>query len=243
MRKLSLSVLAASIALIPSGASAQTVVAPGYGPQMAPMMMPPPNLPRRLERGWVVNPYWMGPQFTISNWQSYGFADPGAGRHWIRYYDDAYLVDQSGRVIDMRGGLDWDQYGEQWDVVNGIPAYRGSRAWQPGAQDYATAAAGYQSGSYQAGGYSYQAQGATPVPAPGAPVYGVAPPVQMQYYGAYGWYGPPVIIYQIGGAAAAAGAAYSEEIIEEYVEQAQAQRRRPVRRARPVRRPPPGERG
>jgi hypothetical protein len=243
MRKLSLSVLAASIALIPSGAFAQ-MPAPGYGAQMAQMMMPPPNLPRRLERGWTVNPYWMGPQFQISNWQSYGFADPGAGRHWIRYYDDAYLVDQSGRVLDARGGLDWDQYGEQWDMVNGIPAYRGARAWQPGAQDYATAAAGsYQTGTYQSGGYGYQVQGQVPM---AAPVYGPAP-VPVQYYGGYagyGYYGAPVIIYQIGGAAAASGAAYSEEIIEEYVEQAQAQRqrRRPVRRA-PPRRPPPGERG
>ncbi|HYJ51545.1 MAG TPA: RcnB family protein [Allosphingosinicella sp.] len=249
MRTLSLSVLAASIALIPSGAFAQTMPPPGYGPQMAPQMapmMPSPNLPRRLERGWTVNPYWMGPQFTISNWQSYGFADPGTGRHWIRYYDDAYLVDQSGRVIDARGGLDWDQYGEQWDMVNGIPAYRGSRAWQPGAQDYASASAGsyqtgtYQTGGYQAGGYQYGYPVGAPMP---APMPGPMPATGYGYqvYGGYGYY--PVVIYQIGGAAAASGAAYSEEIIEEYVEQAQAQRRRPAARRAPVRRPPPGERG
>jgi hypothetical protein len=254
MRTLSLSVLAASIALIPSGAFAQAMPPPGatfqggvmstqmapqmMAPQMA-QMMPPAGLPRRLERGWQVNPFWMGPQFGISNWQAYGFADPGPGRRWIRYYDDAYLVDQTGRVIDARGGLDWDQYGEQWDMVNGIPAYRGSRAWQPGAQDYA-AAGSNQSTGYQSGAaYQYGYPTGAPIPMP-MPAYGYG-----QYYGGYGGYGyggGGVVVYQIGGAAASSGASYTEEIIEEYYEQAQAQRRRPARRA-PVRRPPPGERG
>lgn len=238
MRTLSLSVLAASVALIPSGASAQMMPTPGYVTQMAPMM-PPMNLPHRLERGWTINPYWMAPQFTISNWQAYGFADPGMGRRWVRYYDDAYLIDSNGRVVDTRGGLDWDQYGEQWDMVNGIPAYRGSRAWQPGAQDYAW----YANNNAGAGAYQtvgYQAASTVTVP----PVQMVAPPAgYSQVYSGYGQYGYPVVIYQIytGGAAASAAAAYSEEIIEEYVEQAQTVRR-PARR-RAVRRPPPGERG
>jgi hypothetical protein len=242
MRTLSLTILAASTALIPSGAFAQTMPPPGAsfqggvtGPQMAPQMMapqmaqmmPPAGLPRRLERGWQVNPFWMGPQFGISNWQAYGFSDPGPGRRWIRYYDDAYLVDGAGRVVDVRGGLDWDQYGEQWDMVNGIPAYRGAREWRPGERDYAWHA--------NAQGMQYGYPTGAPMMMP-MPAYGYG-----QSYGGYG-YGGGVVIYQIGGAAASSAASYTEEIIEEYYEQAQTRRRRPVRRA-PPRRPPPGERG
>jgi hypothetical protein len=268
MRKSSLSVLAASIALTPSGAFGQAMPPPGasfqgnvtgpqmqmapqmMAPQMAPQMMapqtaqmmPPAGVPRRLQRGWVVNPFWMGPQFGITNWQGYGFSDPGPGRRWIRYYDEAYLIDGSGRVIDTRGGLDWDQYGEQWETVNGVPAYRGSRAWQPGAQDYAWHAA---HGGAQTQGYGY-AQGY------GQAGYGQAGYGYGQGYGytqvygggyGYGAYAYPIVIETV--TMGASSAAYSEEIIEEYVEVRQARRRprRACRCAPPPRRPPPGERG
>jgi Ni/Co efflux regulator RcnB len=255
MRKLSLSVLAASIALTPSGAFAQAMPAPGYGPQMAPQMqMMPPQMmaqqmapqmaqmpvpqgvPHRLERGGMVNPYWMGPQFGISNWQAYGFADPGPGRRWIRYYDDAYLIDGTGRVVDTRGGLDWDQYGEQWDMVNGIPAYRGSRDFHPGAQDYAyyaahgSAAMPYGYGAAMPAGYGYgQGYGYTQVYGGG---YG---------YGAYAY---PIVIETVSMSAASAG--YTEVITEEYQTVHRRAHRRPrcvCRRPAPPRRPPPGERG
>ena len=235
MRKSSLYILAASTAFIPSVASAQAAPPAGYAPQMAPAM-PPPNVPRHLDRGWMVNPFWFGPQFNIANWSAYGFTDPGADRRWIRYYDDAYMIDRTGQIVEVRNGFDWDQFADQWDVVNGIPAYRGSRAWQPGSSDYAYySAAGYQTPpGYPTG----PAIPATP-PVPNA-AYGYA-----QYYGGYGYgyWGPPVIIYQIGGAAAAAGAAQAEEVIEEYYQAANTTQRRRATRHRAPRRPPPGERG
>ncbi|MGE3395534.1 MAG: RcnB family protein [Sphingomonas sp.] len=95
------------------------------------------GFPRRLARGGFIHPYWFGPQFYITNWQGYGFADPGEDQRWVRYYDDAYLIDRGGRVVDSREGLDWDQYGERWELDNGIPSYYGRNEFQPGDEDYA----------------------------------------------------------------------------------------------------------
>ena len=92
---------------------------------------------RRLRHGVVVHPFWFGPQFHIANWQMYGFAHPGADRRWIRYYDDAYMIDRSGRVLDARYGMDWDRYGERWADDDGIPAYYGRGDYHPGEEDYA----------------------------------------------------------------------------------------------------------
>src|SRR5436305_4815112 len=143
MRNLSLSILAAGAAMLSSGALAQPGPhgpPPGHGMpggmimhQMGPM--PGQNFQRRLQRGFIVPRFFWGPQFQISNWQMYGFADPGPDGRWIRYYDDAYLIDHDGRIRDSREGLDWDRYGEQWDMADGIPAYRGSRAYRPGRED------------------------------------------------------------------------------------------------------------
>ena len=143
MRNLSLSFLAAGAAMLSSGALAQAgppAPPPGHGMpggmtmhRMGPM--PGQNFQRRLQRGFVVPRFFWGPQFQINNWQMYGFADPGPDGRWIRYYDDAYLIDHDGRIRDSREGLDWDRYGEQWDMADGIPAYRGSRDYRPGRED------------------------------------------------------------------------------------------------------------
>lgn len=102
-----------------------------------PRFRPGHGFPRRLQRGGFIHPFWFGPQFYIQNWQGYGFADPGPDQRWVRYYDDAYLVDRGGRVVDAREGLDWDQYGERWEVEDGIPSYYGRNQFQPGDEDYA----------------------------------------------------------------------------------------------------------
>lgn len=102
-----------------------------------PRFRPPHGFPRRLQRGFFVHPFWFGPQFHINNWQAYGFANPGEDRRWVRYYDDAYLIDRGGRVVDAREGLDWDQYGERWETEDGIPSYYGRNEFQPGDEDYA----------------------------------------------------------------------------------------------------------
>jgi hypothetical protein len=108
----------------------------GGGVRM-PRFRPGHGFPRRLTRGAFIHPFWFGPQFFIQNWQGYGFVDPGPDRRWVRYYDDAYLIDQGGRVVDMREGLDWDQYGERWEVEDGIPSYYGRNQYQPDDEDYA----------------------------------------------------------------------------------------------------------
>lgn len=108
----------------------------GGGVRM-PHFRPGQGFPRRLVRGGFVHPFWFGPQFYIQNWQGYGFANPGADQRWVRYYDDAYLIDRGGRVVDAREGLDWDQYGERWETRDGIPSYYGRNEFQPGDEDYA----------------------------------------------------------------------------------------------------------
>jgi hypothetical protein len=108
----------------------------GGGVRM-PHFRPGQGFPRRLTRGAFIHPFWFGPQFFISNWQGYGFADPGPDRRWVRYYDDAYLIDRGGRVVDAREGLDWDQYGERWETSDGVPSYYGRNEFQPGDEDYA----------------------------------------------------------------------------------------------------------
>jgi Ni/Co efflux regulator RcnB len=263
MRKLSLSLLAASVALTPTGAFAQAGPhgprgphgpPPGAtwhgGPMQGPHMMMRHGGPmqgrhfqRRLQRGFVVPQFWWGPQFQINNWQGYGFADPGPDGRWIRYYDDAYLIDGDGRIRDSREGLDWDRYGEEWDMADGIPAYRGGgdrddddddgdgdghhRGGHHGGMHHGGPGHGYGGG--YGGGYGY------------SQVYGGG-------YG-YGMYAYPIVIETVTTSAAAA--TYSEEVIEEYVTVRHRARHRPrcicrtprPRPAPPPRRPPPGERG
>ncbi|MEA3014529.1 MAG: hypothetical protein QOD42_3074 [Sphingomonadales bacterium] len=297
MRMLSLTLLAASIAVLPAAASAQPgprggpragatwrgggFTGPGvHGPnvQMRGPGMHGPNVRMhggntrmhgggnfsfhrwgphpgrnfrhsRLRRGFTINPFWFAPQFYIGNWQSYGFAAPGDDQRWVRYYDDAYLIDGGGRVLDERYGVDWDNYGEEWGDQDGIPAYRGDwREGDEGGEDYAEEE--YREEHHDArgghgGGY-------------GGPGYGPPPPgyghgaAYGGYYG-YGAYAYPIVIETI----TTTGGGYSEEIVEEYVEVRQRHRaRRPrprcvcaapprpvVRRPAPRRRPPAGERG
>jgi Ni/Co efflux regulator RcnB len=274
MRKLSLSILAASVALLPSGAIAQGgPPAPPAGHvwhggggmrggamrdggmmmhRMGPMQGH--HFQRRLQRGFIVPQFWWGPQFQINNWQMYGFADPGRDGRWIRYYDDAYLIDHDGRIRDAREGLDWDQYGEEWDMADGIPAYRGSRDYRPGDEDYAWAedhedheGHGDREGHMRHGERHMRHGG------PVGPGYGYGEGGSTQVYGGgygYGAYAYPIVIETVTTSGAAQ--AYSEEVIEEYVQVRRAHHRArprclcraPVRRPPPPRpRPPAGERG
>ncbi|MEA3030734.1 MAG: hypothetical protein QOG13_2059 [Sphingomonadales bacterium] len=261
MRKLSLSILAASIALTPSGAFAQAgrhgpppgPRGPMHGPNMQMhgpnMQMHGPNMQmqmrhggpmggrhfqRRLQRGFVIPPFWFGSQFQIGNWQMYGFSDPGPDGRWIRYYDDAYLIDRGGRIVDSREGLDWDQYGEEWDMADGIPAYRGGRDYDADDEDDDGDREGHERGH----GMHH-----------GGPGYGYGGG-HTQFYGGgygYGMYAYPIVIETV----TTSGGGYSEEVVEEYVEVRRAHHRprarcvcrapRPAPAPRP--RPPAGERG
>jgi hypothetical protein len=94
--------------------------------------------PVRVQRGFIMPSFWLGPQFHIQDWRTYGFHEPVQGGRWVRYYDDAVLVDGYGRVVDVRHGLDWDEYGEPWEYdPRGIPVYVGDGDYYPGPDDYA----------------------------------------------------------------------------------------------------------
>lgn len=259
MRKLAFFALAAGAALVPAAASAQMVVHQGPGVTTTTGAFQGGMFPHSLQPGFVVPPMWFGPQFTVGNWQTYGFPAPARDQRWVRYYDDAYLVDRDGRIQDARRGLDWDRYGERWDTSGGIPHYYGSGDFHPGAEDYAWVErnhGGYQQaqvGPYPVPGYGPPgAQPAGMMPAPGC--HSGSQPCGGGYYGGYG-YGYGVVAYPIviettvvgGGCGCSCECGY-EEVVEETVEYS-----RPVHRPRrvvhrrpaPPRRapPPPGERG
>jgi Ni/Co efflux regulator RcnB len=216
----------------------------------------------RLRRGGFINSFWFAPQFFIGDWQSYGFYAPGADQRGVRYYDDAYLIDDHGRVIDTRYGVDWGRYGGDWDYQDGIPGYRGE--WRDfDESDYAE---GYDEGYEESEDYAerddrrghggYGGPGGPMMPPPG---YGPPPPGAGGYthvyggYGGYGMYAYPIVIETV----TTSGGGYVEEIVEEVVETRQRRRaRRPrarcactrpaprpvIRRPAPPR-PRPGERG
>jgi hypothetical protein len=279
MRKLSLSILAASVALLPSGAFAQAGPPPGPpaghgwhgggaggggswhgggavggGGSWHGGMMGGQHFQRRLQRGFIVPQFFWGPQFQINNWQMYGFGDPGADGRWIRYYDDAYLIGRDGRIRDSREGLDWDRYGEEWDMADGIPAYRGSRDYRPGDEDYAYAEEREGHDGHDGHMREMHMRHGGPMPGPGY-AYGGGGYTQV-YGGGYGYaaYAYPIVIETVTTGAAAQS--YSEEVIEEYVQVRRAHHRArprclcqvprrpaPVHRAPPRPRPPAGERG
>ena len=124
--------------------------------------------------------------------------------------------------------MDWDRYGEEWAVEDGIPAYRGSRDWHPGEEDYAWAedhsgdGPGNRSDGWDYSEYGHVSGGA----------YGGAPMPGYGHgygYGAYGYgYAYPIVIETT----VTMGQTYTEEVVEEYVE-VRRPRRRAVRRARP----------
>ncbi|MDB5662180.1 MAG: hypothetical protein JWN59_518 [Sphingomonas bacterium] len=62
---------------------------------------------RRVGRGFVVPRLWLSPTYYVADWRSFGLVPPPYGHSWIRYYDDALLVDGGGRVIDYRYDVDW----------------------------------------------------------------------------------------------------------------------------------------
>lgn len=64
---------------------------------------------RRPVRGWALPSYWIGGGFWITDWSNWGLSSPPHGYNWIRYYDDAVLVDPYGRVWDSVSGIDWDR--------------------------------------------------------------------------------------------------------------------------------------
>jgi Ni/Co efflux regulator RcnB len=205
----------------------------------------------RIDRGGFVPGFWAGPQFMIRDWNMYGFPQPFDGGRWIRYYDDALLVDRYGRVRDGRYGYDWSRYRDRWADRDGIPVYVGDGDYEPRDWDYEWA------DRWERGDVDYadvrRGDGCRAGPCGGAPMPQAAPygDGYGQGYGyGYGYAAPcgcgPVVVTET----VTTTAPVVEQVTTyEYVTERVAPRRhysRPVRRA-PVRRyapaPRPGERG
>ena len=122
---------------------------------------------RRFDRGFILPQSWWGPQYHIGNWGMYGLPQPMHGGRWVRYYDDALLIDGNGRVHDGRWGMKWDEWDREWAYDDrGVPVYVGNGDFHPGAEDYAVVegqggayANGYGHHGYGHQGYGYGAYG------------------------------------------------------------------------------------
>ena len=104
------------------------------------------NAYRRPYRGYALPSYWIAPRFFINDWQGYGLTQPGAGYHWVRYYDDAVLVDGRGSVYDTRDGIHWDRYDDGYAGDDRV--YASGRYDDRGYDDRA-----YDDRSYEQRGY------------------------------------------------------------------------------------------
>lgn len=130
---------------------------------------------RRLDRGGMVPNYWWGPAYMVGDWEGYGLYQPQPGYRWIRYYDDALLIDSYGRVLDGRYGMDWSSYSGWGYDANGIPVFANIRTEGYGLE-------------HHGGGYSYDQSGAA-YPGQVYPGYGQS----------YSGYGQDGYGYQAGG--------------------------------------------
>ncbi len=65
----------------------------------------------RPTRGYRLSAFWLSPTYYVSDWGNYGLTAPGNGYRWVRYYDDAVLIDERGNIMDARYGLDWGPRG------------------------------------------------------------------------------------------------------------------------------------
>lgn len=118
---------------------------------------------RRLNRGHRIPQYWLGGTFGIPDYLSYGLAAPPLGYRWVRYYDDAVLIDAQGDVWDSVGGIGWMGGGIYDDGYSGSrttsysyssgPAY--VQPIQPVDPNVYYAQPGYQGGQAYGYGYGY----------------------------------------------------------------------------------------
>lgn len=120
------------------------------------------NAYRRPYRGYALPSYWVAPRFYITNWQAYGLTQPSNGYNWVRYYDDAVLIDARGSVYDTRNGIDWDRYDDGYYAAD-------DRVYADGGYD----GRGYDDRGYDDRGYQRRDDGVGGAVA-GAAIGGVA---------------------------------------------------------------------
>ncbi len=63
----------------------------------------------RPMRGYRLPPFFVTPRFRVIDWGRWRLARPPIGYNWIRYYDDAVLIDARGNIYDTAYDLDWDR--------------------------------------------------------------------------------------------------------------------------------------
>lgn len=73
----------------------------------------------RPSRGFQLDRYWMSGNFQIPDYGSFGLQAPPNGYFWVRYYDDAVLVDSYGRVRDSVSGIAWADASAEADAGYG----------------------------------------------------------------------------------------------------------------------------
>jgi Ni/Co efflux regulator RcnB len=187
---------------------------------------------RRPHRGTSLPGYWISPSFYIGDFGTYGLASPPPGYHWSRYYDDAVLIDDYGRVDDVVGDLDWDRIDLAYaGPESGIDRYE-RQFWHDGAA-YPPPPSGPPPSSVvvqQPGvqGYSqtWSAGGYPPPPPPGQVVvqqgYSQSYSAGGYYAGGY-WY-PPVATTTVTIQSVPVVTTTTTEYVETRVYQAKARR-------------------
>lgn len=73
---------------------------PAYAPPAAYAPPVPPSVYDRIEPGRKVKGPALGN--TVYDFAGWGLPQPPAGMRWIRYYDDAVLIDARDRAVDVR---------------------------------------------------------------------------------------------------------------------------------------------
>jgi Ni/Co efflux regulator RcnB len=206
---------------------------------------------QRIQRGGFVPGFWWGPQFVVRDWNMYGFPQPFHGGRWIRYYDDALLIDGRGRVHDGRYGHDWSRHGDRWGYDRqGVPVYVGDGDYEPRDDDYEWAE------RWERGDRDVIVRHDGPMPDdcgnPCTRTYHGAPPPLPRHGGyghGYGYgcgCGPVVVTETVTTTAPVVEQVTTYEYVTEYVPhraKAAPKKRKAVRRAPAPAKPRPGERG
>ncbi|AYJ86099.1 hypothetical protein D3Y57_09135 [Sphingomonas paeninsulae] len=69
---------------------------------------------QRPSYGYQLPSEWVAPNYFIADFDSYGLSRLASGFGWSRYYDDAVLTDQWGRVYDWRDDVNWADHDERY---------------------------------------------------------------------------------------------------------------------------------
>jgi Ni/Co efflux regulator RcnB len=155
--------------------------------QMRRMPMGQQGQMHHMQRGGRVPPGFTGQRFEVRDWRRFGFPAPFAGGRWIRFENDALLIDGEGQIFDSRPDWDWDGAGDGRMAEQDGGSRGGS--WQEGAREVRE---GHGDGNVRTRVFVQRG------PAPGyGGGYGPPPPPPGYgggyAYGGYGGYGSMIV--------------------------------------------------